>query len=898
MKRFISIVLTILLVASSTIVPAYAAETSKNTTGYSLISENEFQNKLSALKSVYPEKSSPDYTYYENGTPLAWTCVGFANKLAYYCFGSSQYTYNGGWSKSYDSSYFNAGDIVRVDGDGHTIFITYVNGSNIRYAEGNFNWPAAGYNSAVRWDVTTTLSNLQSRFTYKMHLSGNNLTGTNPGGKYGIDCGDDFYALILNQPAWKPIGQTDSGNVEIMTESKFNYNRTLWHFVKRDNSNAYRIYSVLNGKCLDVSGGSSAEGTNVQCWESNDSQAQYWYYMLKNNNGAFTAGCTPYYMDMSTGSSSDGTNIQMWTWNGTDAQKFSYYQVTPQACGLDYSIAADSYKLDADGTTKITVGGTLSYVYSYKFHVIDPDGKETVIDNGCNPVFDFKPELEGEYTVFAEIKNPYNTQKGSTSERCVKITVGCVHKYTDTFVEAKKDGDQGYILHTCSNCGKRYEDNYMDYKGGWYYSETLPDMIKSNSKYTVQYDNYYEKIQKDSPGSDWTKTDTVKNEWKNKGGQYDSYTELSTSDSRILVKECYYHWCIPNSAMGSEGNYEQTDKFSHYDEIVLPNTNIHVTWTGNDNGHTVYTLAWLDGNAVYCKSGEQCNGTWGSHDYRCRAWYKKYVYQDREKIEIYKYTRNSGWMDSLDSNATKTVARFRLAGTEIPTTTEPVITEPVESSTTVTIEPTTTEPVESSTTVTIEPTTTEPVESSTVATTEPVTTEPAESSTAATTEPVTTEPAESSTAATTESVTEAPTTEPQPTVCKHSHTKTTTKAATYFAKGKKTITCTACGKVLKTTSIAKKVLKTPSVTIKGAKKSIKVTLKKKVKDATGFIVKYQQKGKKKVVTKKYKTNKKVTKVIKKLKKNKKYTVKVKAYVQKGKKIAYSKWKTVKTVKTK
>ncbi|MGN0488584.1 MAG: CotH kinase family protein [Ruminococcus sp.] len=152
---------------------------------------------------------------------------------------------------------------------------------------------------------------------------------------------------------------------------------------------------------------------------------------------------------------------------------------------------------------------------------------------------------------------------------------------------------------------------------------------------------------------------------------------------------------------------------------------------------------------------------------------------------------------------------------------------------------------------------------------------------------------------------ETPTTTPTepvetetPTVCNHSATKTTTTAATYFAKGKTVVTCAACGKVLKTTTIAKKVLKTPTVTVKAAKKSIKVTLKKKVKNATGFVVKYQIKGKKKVYTKTYKTNKKVTKVIKKLKSGKKYTVKVKAYVKSGKKIAYSKWTKAKTVKTK
>ncbi|MGN0488448.1 MAG: hypothetical protein ACI4HO_04225 [Ruminococcus sp.] len=153
------------------------------------------------------------------------------------------------------------------------------------------------------------------------------------------------------------------------------------------------------------------------------------------------------------------------------------------------------------------------------------------------------------------------------------------------------------------------------------------------------------------------------------------------------------------------------------------------------------------------------------------------------------------------------------------------------------------------------------------------------------TEPATTEPA-------TEATTQAPT------VCNHSATKTTTTAATYFAKGKTVVTCAACGKVLKTTSIAKKVLKTPTVTVKAAKKSIKVTYKKKIKNATGFEVKYQIKGKKKVYTKTYKSNKKATKVIRKLKSDKKYTVKVRAYIKSGKKIAYSKWTKAKTVKVK
>ena len=178
MKRVLSLLLAV-IICTLVVVPFTVTAKEKDTaeTGYNLLDENQFSKKINELKGMFPEKSRPDYTYYENGRALAWTCHGFANKLAYYCFGSSMYTGGGGWAKSWDSSSFNAGDIVRVNNDGHTIFITYVDGNTIKYAEGNYSDDKKGYYSAVRWDVTTSLSSLQSKFTYKVHLEGNNLTG-------------------------------------------------------------------------------------------------------------------------------------------------------------------------------------------------------------------------------------------------------------------------------------------------------------------------------------------------------------------------------------------------------------------------------------------------------------------------------------------------------------------------------------------------------------------------------------------------------------------------------------------------------------------------------------------------------------------------------------------------
>ena len=120
--------------------------------------------------------------------------------------------------------------------------------------------------------------------------------------------------------------------------------------------------------------------------------------------------------------------------------------------------------------------------------------------------------------------------------------------------------------------------------------------------------------------------------------------------------------------------------------------------------------------------------------------------------------------------------------------------------------------------------------------------------------------------------------------------------ATYFAKGytgdKK---CSVCGKIVsKGKSIAKLKLATPKVKITAGKQKLTVKYTK-VKDATGFQVKYTYKGK--TTTKTYTSKKSLTKTIKKLKKGT-YKVSVRALIKSKGKIAYSKWTTAKKVKVK
>lgn len=219
---------------------------------------------------------------------------------------------------------------------------------------------------------------------------------------------------------------------------------------------------------------------------------------------------------------------------------------------------------------------------------------------------------------------------------------------------------QGYTLYTCSICNDSYKDSYTDVpkesSDGWIYCDMLPDGITAEN-YMIQYKNYYEKIQQSSPGNGWTDAGQIKDEWQNSGDPYTSTEDLQTSDSRVLIRSVYYHFC--GGSAGNEGNYEQTGKFVHYDEI--PASSVTARYLGTDNGHPYYFIDWIDGGGrVWCKSGVSCDSSYGTHGNRCCAWYKMNTYQNRVKVVQNKFSKTSDWTDKKDENAASVKIRFRI----------------------------------------------------------------------------------------------------------------------------------------------------------------------------------------------------------------------------------------------
>ncbi|MGH3469087.1 MAG: lectin, partial [Thermocrispum sp.] len=85
----------------------------------------------------------------------------------------------------------------------------------------------------------------------------------------------------------------------------------------------------LAGKCVDVAGAATADGTEVQLYTCNGTGAQRW--TMAGDTIRALGKC----LDVSGGSTADGARVQLWTCNGSGAQRWVYTGgrdlVNPQA---------------------------------------------------------------------------------------------------------------------------------------------------------------------------------------------------------------------------------------------------------------------------------------------------------------------------------------------------------------------------------------------------------------------------------------------------------------------------------------------------------------------------------------------------------------------------------------
>ncbi len=116
------------------------------------------------------------------------------------------------------------------------------------------------------------------------------------------------------------VATTDGEQGEFDTEEE---TRSIEQMVT--SGTLYQFVVQHSGKCLDVSGSGTANGTNIQQWNCNGTNAQKFQTVATTGNHfKLVAQNSNKCVDVSGSGTGEGVNIQLWNCNGTSAQDFRF----------------------------------------------------------------------------------------------------------------------------------------------------------------------------------------------------------------------------------------------------------------------------------------------------------------------------------------------------------------------------------------------------------------------------------------------------------------------------------------------------------------------------------------------------------------------------------------------
>lgn len=267
-----------------------------------------------------------------------------------------------------------------------------------------------------------------------------------------IDLGSDFYGLILNTAAWKPIEncyiEGDTPPVRISVEN--GYATQLWRFI-RQSDGSYKIASCYDGKYLDVRGAGTGTNVVIQTCVDTGSDAQKWYICAGGSAYYLKSKLSGYVMDLVNNDTTTGNSLQTFSYNGSNAQIWSIYT------GQEVQLSAPSLSV-TPGTDRSETGFTWNNVYSEKEYTLkiwkdgisggSPDYSETTAETSLNIALP-----AGTYQAYVTAMNHFGQEDGNV----VTFTVAssCEHTFGDWEITVPATcTEDGIRTRTCTrNCG-------------------------------------------------------------------------------------------------------------------------------------------------------------------------------------------------------------------------------------------------------------------------------------------------------------------------------------------------------------------------------------------------------------------------------------------------------------
>ena len=227
------------------------------------------------------------------------------------CTNVQQYEYNGSNAQKWQ--------IIDV-GNGYVSFISVCNGLYL---------DVAGASTANGANVQVYESNGTDSQKFKL-TEVKEVTGTKT-----IEDGTYMIKTWSNNNIGLDVesfSRENGANVQLWTSSAV-ISKNQRFIVTYQGDGTYQILAQHSEKSLNVAGNGLTNGTNVEQYESNGSDAQKWV-IKDNGDGSYSiiSKLNGLYIDVTNGNIQDGTNIQMYESNGTDSQKFAFEKVEKPTC--------------------------------------------------------------------------------------------------------------------------------------------------------------------------------------------------------------------------------------------------------------------------------------------------------------------------------------------------------------------------------------------------------------------------------------------------------------------------------------------------------------------------------------------------------------------------------------
>lgn len=132
--------------------------------------------------------------------------------------------------------------------------------------------------------------------------------------------------------------------------------------VTHDSEGYVTFTNVKSGKVLDVYGGTKKNNQNIWQFSSNGSRAQKWIVKPDGNGYVIISALdSNYVLDLSTGKAVNSSNIQLYTYCGSNAQRWKFSKLVSKTDKLN-SLAQSKKNVLADGTYVISTALSSNYV--------------------------------------------------------------------------------------------------------------------------------------------------------------------------------------------------------------------------------------------------------------------------------------------------------------------------------------------------------------------------------------------------------------------------------------------------------------------------------------------------------------------------------------------------------